>query len=209
MFFFFEKKNKVDPSDQRLPILTKVSLKHISCVEFHGGSNGTIKIQLEFWNPPVIRDNSWQIKIFEKFWKNVFYAEFYGESNGTTHFVLRHRNPPQNPIFRSLDSFCIIFRYFLHCWVGFFKYVVIMKSVVKFQCDLCLKSSFYSFSAWCYVDSKNLTEFLTALPRVHQHHDLIAVLSKMVSTIVFFSKCEFKLMIFIFCPKWYFYSYQL
>ena len=119
--FFFRKKNKVDPSDQRLPILAKVSLKHISCVEFHGGSNGTIKIQLEFWNPPVIRDNSWQIKIFEKFWKNVFYSEFYGESNGTTHFVLRHRNPPQNPIFRSLDSFCIIFRYFLHCWVGFFQ----------------------------------------------------------------------------------------
>ena len=122
MFFFFsKKKNKSDPSDQRLPILSKDPLKHISWVEFYGGSNGTIKIQLEYRNPPVIRDNSWQIDFFEKIGENVFYAEFYAESNGDTHFVLRHRNPPRNPIFRSLDSFCIIFWHFLHCWVGFFQ----------------------------------------------------------------------------------------
>ena len=44
---------------------------------------------------------------------------------------------------RSVSFFVI----FSTAELDFFKYVVIMKSVVKFQCDLCLKSSFYSFSA--------------------------------------------------------------
>ena len=66
-----KKKNKTDPPDQRAPILSNDARKHISWVEFHGGSNGTIKIQLEFRNPPVIRDNSCQIKIFEKILKKI------------------------------------------------------------------------------------------------------------------------------------------
>ena len=66
--------------------------KHISGVEFHGGSNGGLKIQLGPQNPAVIRDNSCQIEIFGKIMKNVFYAEFHGESNGAIHFRLRRRN---------------------------------------------------------------------------------------------------------------------
>ena len=86
--------------------------KHISWVEFHGGSGGTIKIQLGFQNPPVIRDNSCQIKNFEKILKNVFYVEFHGESNGAIHSALRDRNPLQNLNFQSLDSITICFLIF-------------------------------------------------------------------------------------------------
>ena len=111
-FFFFIKKNKTDPPDQRAPILSNDARKHISWVEFHGGSSGTIKIQLGFQNPPVIRDNSCQIKIFEKILKNVFYVEFHGESNGAIHSALRDRNPLQNLIFQSLDSITACFLIF-------------------------------------------------------------------------------------------------
>ena len=110
--FFFYKKNKTDPPDQRAPILSNDARKHISWVEFHGGSSGTIKIQLGFQNPPVIRDNSCQIKIFEKILKNVFYVEFHGESNGAIHSALRDRNPLQNLIFQSLDSITACFLIF-------------------------------------------------------------------------------------------------
>lgn len=89
--------------------------KHISGVEFHGGSDGGLKIQLGPQNPAVIRDNSCQIEIFGKIMKNVFYAEFHGESNGAIHFRLRRRNPLQNAENRSLDSIWIIFRRFLDC----------------------------------------------------------------------------------------------
>ena len=70
--------------------------KHISWVEFHGGSSGTIKIQLGSQNPPVIRDNSCQIKNFEKIMKNDFCVEFRDESNGAIQIDLRGRNLLQN-----------------------------------------------------------------------------------------------------------------
>ena len=127
--------------DQRPPILRYDPQKHISWVEFHGGSTGGLEILLGSRNSVVIRDNSCQIEIFEKIMKNVFYVEFHGESNGAIHFRLRHRNHPQNAKFRSLDSFCDIFYLFWIVELGFRDSRMINKSVMEFECDLSPKSS--------------------------------------------------------------------
>ena len=80
------------------------------------------KIHLGFRNPAVIRDNSCQIKIFEKIMKNVFYVEFRDESNGTIQIGLRGRNLLQNGHFRSLDSIRTHFCYFQDGRVGVVKF---------------------------------------------------------------------------------------